>query len=160
HVEEYYLDVHNGRFAITPEYPAGTYAYYATVDVNHNSTYPYVVGPAFYGNVTTTTVSSIPGGATNYVLATSDYFINDGIIKMYPNPTAEIITLQISDVSHPDLKVQLVNVVGQLMSEQILKMGSTICNFETASLYNGTYFVIVSNGSNKKTYKVLVNKGF
>ena len=79
---------------------------------------------------------------------------------MYPNPTAEIITLQISDVSHPDLKVQLVNVAGQLISEQILKMGSTICNFESASLYNGTYFVIVSNGSNKKTYKVLVNKGF
>lgn len=160
HVEDYYLDEHNGRFAITPEYPAGTYAYYATVDANHNSTYPYAVGPTFYGNVTTTTVSSIPNDALNYVLATSDYFINDGIIKMYPNPTAEIITLQISDVSHPDLKVQLVNVVGQLISEQTLKMGSTICNFETASLYNGTYFIVVANGANKKTYKVLVNKGF
>ena len=26
------LDEHNGRFCITPEYPNGTYAYFATVD--------------------------------------------------------------------------------------------------------------------------------
>ena len=32
--EEEYLDIHNGRFCITPEYPEGTYAYFATVDEN------------------------------------------------------------------------------------------------------------------------------
>jgi len=160
HPEDYYLDEHNGRFAITPEYPAGTYAYYATVDANHNSAYPYAVGPTFYGNVTTTTVGSVPGGTTTYVLSTFDYIFNDSTIKTYPNPTAEIITLQINDVSHPDLKVQLVNITGQLISEQTLKMGSTICNFETSALYNGTYFVVVSTGSSKKTFKILVNKGF
>lgn len=54
-----YLDEHNGRFAITPEYPNGTYAYYATVDANHNSAYPYVVGPTYYGNVVGGDVASI-----------------------------------------------------------------------------------------------------
>jgi hypothetical protein len=47
--QEDYLDEHNGRFCITPEYPAGTYAYFATVDANWNSAYPYAVGPTFYG---------------------------------------------------------------------------------------------------------------
>ena len=30
--DETYLDEHNGRFCITPEYPNGTYAYFCTVD--------------------------------------------------------------------------------------------------------------------------------
>ncbi|CAF3811738.1 unnamed protein product [Rotaria sp. Silwood1] len=61
-----YLDEHNGRFCKTPEYPNGTYCYFATVDVNHNSAYPYVVGPTFYGNKVVTKVATIPGGATTY----------------------------------------------------------------------------------------------
>ncbi len=32
-----YLDEHNGRFCITPEYPNGIYCYFATVDENWNS---------------------------------------------------------------------------------------------------------------------------
>jgi hypothetical protein len=44
-----YLDQHNGRFCVTPEYPGGTYCYFATVDSRWNSAYPYVVGPTFYG---------------------------------------------------------------------------------------------------------------
>ena len=46
------LDQHNGRFAITPEYPNGVYAYFSTIDVNASNEsvprYPYVVGPYFY----------------------------------------------------------------------------------------------------------------
>jgi hypothetical protein len=48
------LDQHNGRFAITPEYPNGVYAYFATIDVNASNEsvpkYPYVVGSYFYNN--------------------------------------------------------------------------------------------------------------
>lgn len=46
------LDQHNGRFAITPEYPNGVYAYFSTIDINASNEsvpkYPYVVGPYFY----------------------------------------------------------------------------------------------------------------
>jgi hypothetical protein len=38
------LDEHNGRFTRTPEYPSGTYAYFL-------SSYPYLVGPTYYGAV-------------------------------------------------------------------------------------------------------------
>ena len=61
-----YLDAHNGRFCVTPEYPTGTYAYFCTVDANHNSAYPYAVGPTFYGNKVVAKVTTIPGGATTY----------------------------------------------------------------------------------------------
>lgn len=45
------LDAHNGRFCITPEYPAGIYAYFTTLDDTGAPAYPYVLGPAYYGVV-------------------------------------------------------------------------------------------------------------
>lgn len=62
-----YLDEHNGRFCVTPEYPSGIYCYFATVDANHNSAYPYVVGPTFYGVYNTPSkVTSISESVTIY----------------------------------------------------------------------------------------------
>jgi len=40
------LDECNGRFAVTPEYPQGTYAYFLTP-----AAYPYLIGPRFHGKV-------------------------------------------------------------------------------------------------------------
>jgi hypothetical protein len=49
------LDVHNGRFCVTPEYPNGTYAYFCTVGDNleefqgyKKPVFPYVIGNQFY----------------------------------------------------------------------------------------------------------------
>ena len=61
-----YLDEHNGRFCKTPEYPAGIYCYFATVDANWNSAYPYVIGPTFYGVKVATKVTSVTEVTTIY----------------------------------------------------------------------------------------------
>ena len=66
-----YLDAHNGRFCITPEYPNGIYCYFATVNANWNSAYPYVVGPTFYGNKTALKVTSITEAVTTYPVNTT-----------------------------------------------------------------------------------------
>ena len=43
------LDEYNGRFCTTPEFPNGTYAYFATIDSNPSSSpvYPYLIGDYF-----------------------------------------------------------------------------------------------------------------
>ena len=46
-----HLDEHNGRFAVTPEYPDGTYAYYLTLDAGLNTMYPHIIGPEYFGVV-------------------------------------------------------------------------------------------------------------
>ena len=61
-----HLDEFNGRFAITPEYPNGTYAYYATVDENHNGQYPYFYS-SYRGVVETDNFPSGPGGSSTNV---------------------------------------------------------------------------------------------
>lgn len=40
-----FLDEHNGRFCITPDYKKGTYAYFITLDELEEPEYPYVIGP-------------------------------------------------------------------------------------------------------------------
>lgn len=45
------LDRYNGRFCVTPDYPNGTYAYFAPQDVSGNPVYPYFVGSTFYGSL-------------------------------------------------------------------------------------------------------------
>jgi len=54
------LDAHNGRYCITPDYPNGTYAYFATID-DIGPAYPYFVGPTYYGDVPTVSNSLIGG---------------------------------------------------------------------------------------------------
>ncbi len=38
------LDIHNGRFCVTPEFPNGVYAYFCTIDEQFNPKFPYVIG--------------------------------------------------------------------------------------------------------------------
>jgi len=44
------LDLYNGRYCVTPDYPNGTYAYFCTIDANGDPAYPYVLGKKFYGD--------------------------------------------------------------------------------------------------------------
>lgn len=64
------LDLYNGRFCVTPEYPAGTYAYFVTIDGSSNSAYPYIIGIDYYGKVGGPgymgTSQTVPVGATEY----------------------------------------------------------------------------------------------
>ena len=60
--DETVLDENNGRFCVTPEFPKGTYAYFATVDLIPSSSgifkdykapaFPYLIGKSFNSNPT------------------------------------------------------------------------------------------------------------
>jgi hypothetical protein len=45
------LDEFNGRFAFTPEYPQGTYAYFLTTDEQGRLAFPYLLAGRYYGEV-------------------------------------------------------------------------------------------------------------
>ncbi len=57
-----HLDEYNGRWCVTPEYPNGTYCYFATVDEDWNSAYPYIVGDGYFGVVIDDNFPSGTGG--------------------------------------------------------------------------------------------------
>ncbi len=150
-----YLDVHNGRFCVTPEYPAGIYCYFATVDANYNSAYPYIVGPTFYGNITVSTVTSVPSGTTT--LATNYIENSDFKVIIAPNPASEFIAIQ-TQMAEQDMKVELIDELGKVISTSKILQGSTLCIIDTETVYNGIYFIKVSDGNKSKSYKVIINK--
>lgn len=155
-----YLDVHNGRFCITPEYPNGIYCYFATVDANWNSAYPYVVGPTFYGTKVAAKVTTIGEAVTTYNAPTgiSEQRFNNLNISVFPNPANDLIAVQINDLVTSDLQIQLIDITGRILQQTAIRQGATIAYFDTQTLYNGTYIVKIQNGKNAISRKVTVLK--
>jgi hypothetical protein len=155
-----YLDIHNGRFCVTPEYPLGTYAYFCTVDATWNSAYPYVVGPTFYGTKVVTTVPSLPGGLTSYSSTTGiSNAINENLkVSIYPNPANDVLFIQSHLGGQSNRKVELIDALGKVVQTQTLFQGSTMCYFDLQTVYAGIYFVSITDGDKIETSKVVVTK--
>jgi hypothetical protein len=136
-----YLDEHNGRFCVTPEYPNGIYCYFATVDSEWNSAYPYVVGPTFYGVKTAAKVTSISEPVTTYTSSAGINELSDSDWSVYPNPSNDIIMVQINDLTNQSFTVELYDAFGKLIQSQLLVQGSTIAYFNADTLYKGLYQV-------------------
>lgn len=154
-----YLDEHNGRFCKTPEYPNGIYCYFTTVDANHNSAYPYVIGPTFYGNVTASKVTSISETTTTYSPALGTSTFENGKFKatVYPNPAQNFIAIQ-TQTAKNDMNIELIDELGKVVTRNKLLQGSTLSIIETDSVYNGIYFLKISDAQDVKTFKVVINK--
>jgi hypothetical protein len=145
--ESDYLDIHNGRFCVTPEYPAGTYCYFATVDENWNSAYPYVVGPTFYGNKVAAKVTSVSEATTVYTstASISQEELNNYSIDLFPNPANDLVALQVNGLVDENLQIELVDMTGRVIQNKIMSAGSTIVYFDTQVVYSADYLVRISS---------------
>lgn len=155
-----YLDEHNGRFCVTPEYPAGIYCYFATVDENWNSAYPYAVGPNFYGTKTAAKVTSISESTTTYTgtSGTNDMQLDEARLSVFPNPSSELVVVQLNDLVKETILVNLVDENGKILKTTAINQGGTIAYFETKDLPAGAYLVTLSNDSQNVSKKVVINK--
>jgi hypothetical protein len=154
-----YLDIHNGRFCVTPEYPSGTYAYFCTVDSRLNSAYPYVVGPTFYGIKTAAKVTTITEPVTVYIppaLGLSKIGIDKLNINIFPNPTSDLAVIQFNDVIREDVNLELYDMSGKLVQKASLAQGSTVVYFDTRTLYSGDYIVRFLKGGESMTRKISI----
>lgn len=155
--EEEYLDAHNGRYCITPEYPEGIYAYFATVDENWNSEYPYAVGPTFYGIYENRIVNSINESTTEY-LSNNSFDINEVGISVIPNPASDLIAVQIKDLITSDLNITLFDINGKSIEIKKINAGSTIAYFNIETLYDGIYLIKISSKDFTITKRVIISR--
>lgn len=155
-----YLDDHNGRFCVTPEYPNGTYCYFATVGANWNSAYPYLIGPTYYGNKVAVKVTSITESTTTYT-TTSGIAANAGqdlTVNIFPNPASDLVAVQLSGLNRDNVEVTLFDVNGQLVQKTMIYPGSTLAYFDTRTLYAGNYLVKIITAQGVLTRKVVLTK--
>jgi len=154
------LDEHNGRFCVTPEYPDGTYAYFCTVDANWNSSYPYIIGTSFYGNVQASNVNSVTETVEVYTATNNlnDDFMNDLSFSIYPNPTKEFLAIQANGLVKQNINLKLYDLSGKLVTESAILQGSTIWYLDVRTVYNGQYILHITSGTETRTKKVLIQK--
>lgn len=159
--EEEYLDIHNGRVCVTPEYPNGIYCYFATVDDQWNSEYPYAVGPTFYGVYDVSNVNSVNEPTTTYVPVTTGYNDADnGDFKanIFPNPSSDFIAVQVIGLTTENLKVELFDVTGKLVKTATINQGATNTYLDTRTLYDGQYQVTISGANVLTSQNILIAK--
>jgi hypothetical protein len=160
-----HLDFHNGRFCVTPEYPEGTYAYFATVDENWNSAYPYIIGPSYYGDVASENFNNGPNGnsvtineaVTLYeVSSNTSQIVDPTSIFIGPNPVSDLLLIQVKGLLQTDLRIRLIDLSGRVLQEKSMPEGSTLLHLETELLYSGEYILEMSDGYTIQTRKVVV----
>lgn len=149
-----YLDASNGRFCVTPEYPNGIYCYFATVDANWNSAYPYVVGPKFHGVVSGAKVTSINETVSTYTNGAGLEELSNLDWKVWPNPAQNVAMVQTSGLSKTNRIVQLLDQQGRVLQEKSLLQGSTIVYFDIETLYQGLYFVQMEGATELKSVMI------
>ena len=152
-----YLDVHNGRFCVTPEYPNGMYCYFATVDANWNSAYPYLIGPTYYGVVTGAKVNSVTEATTIYnpVNNLPEQSISE--VRIFPNPTNDLFIVQAIGLVETNMELTLTDIQGKVIDKQVILPGSTMAFFDVSTLYAGTYVISYTDAKGIQRKKIIVH---
>lgn len=60
------LNEQNARFCVTPEFPAGTHAYFTTINADGTPAFPFTTGRQYFGNPTGGAVASITETVTTH----------------------------------------------------------------------------------------------
>jgi hypothetical protein len=104
-------------------------------------------------------VTSITETVTTYtpVVATEKVNLEQQNITIFPNPAQDFIAVQI-DFVEKDLKIELINDLGQVVQTSKILAGTTLGFIQTETLYGGVYFVKISNDTFSKTQKVVISK--
>ena len=163
------LDARNGRFCVTPEYPAGTYAYFVTLDANLTPAFPYTLYGTYYGVVQAGNMG--PNGAHNTISeATTVYTgtstatsINSELqsaikFKIMPNPTQDYLFIYMDEQSTNNVKGALYDVKGKLIKSIDFLQPSIAYSLDLTDVAAGVYNLVLQAGNEKVSQKVIKNK--
>jgi hypothetical protein len=155
------LDEHNGRFCITPEYPNGIYCYYATLDDNLVPTFPYLIGPTFYGVVTQSNMG--PNGGLNPTInepVTVFLSINEVdnvlVLLCYPNPAQDTLNFYIPASFNSNMTVSIFDMSGKKVKEIANIQTAVSYSIDVSELQSGQYIVVLDNGTSKTSDKIII----
>jgi hypothetical protein len=160
------LDVHNGRYCKTPEYPGGTYAYFVTLDGSLAPQYPYTIGLTYYGIVQAGNTGPMgghntpPGGTTVYSGTTGVAAVNakEFSAEVFPNPTADFVNLFIQPIAANNFTVSIVDAGGKTVFTQKDVQPTILYSFDVSSVAAGMYIMTITNQDISYQEKVLIKR--
>lgn len=151
------LDSFNGRFTVTPEFPQGTYAYFAATDNSDNPVYPYFIGPRFYGRLTFDSTNTglsnlVPSVGTLTPTFSSSTFVYSISAQ---NSSTSIAFAPTRFDSQSSIRIGTSTVASGTFSQPInLIVGANTTTIFVTSFYGttGTYTVTVNRAPNSNNF--------
>ncbi|MEI8133493.1 MAG: YHYH protein [bacterium] len=158
------LDEHNGRNCITPEYPAGTYAYFVTLDETGTAVYPYTLGLTYYGTIPAGNIG--PNGGHNSVSETVTTYIPNGVAEsqdkfhfaIYPNPSSYYTTIIIDPSSHNNVHLRITDVWGSDVFTADNLQPAVPLTIDVSKFASGEYFVTLTDSREALVQRMIVKK--
>lgn len=152
------VNVTQSGTTLTAGVPSGTWTYnWSTGATTSNIT---VTTAGSY----TVTVTSARGctstGSVNAVVGINEVVSNINSLSLFPNPTNNNATLEISAKEAAEATVVVSDIMGRTMniSNEQLVSGINRVAINTADFAGGIYLVSVKNGADAKTIRLIVNK--
>ena len=160
------LDEHNGRFCITPDYPNGTYCYFVTIDAQLYPTFPFVLGPTYYGTVPAGNLG--PNGGHNVISEPTTFYtgttaVNDNLdypikFKIMPNPVQDFAYIYMDPSSMNNLTGKLYDNSGKLLSVIEYMQPSIAYSIDMTTYSAGIYLFTLEGKDSKVTQKIIKAK--
>jgi hypothetical protein len=132
--------------------------HFCTVDANHNSAYPYIVGPTYYGNKTAAKVTTVTEATSTYTLTNNEFSIDEASIKIFPNPASQLIAIQVNGLVENTIAIDLIDINGKLIKSTLINTGQSIAYFDVQDIYDGTYIIKFTSGNTSKSNQVIIKK--
>jgi hypothetical protein len=95
-------------------------------------------------------VTSITETVTTFTSSAGISELTEKQWSVYPNPSSEIIMVQVNDLTNQTYEVELYDALGKLIQTQPIVQGSTIAYFNADTLYKGLYYVKVKDQKGSK----------
>jgi hypothetical protein len=156
------LDMHNGRFCITPEYPAGTYAYFATVNEENNPAYPYTIGHSYYGIVQSGNIGTFSGhneiAETAITYVSSGKSANEIDMLVYPNPAQDYVYIYVAPSYNNNITATVTDMAGKVISKQNNLQPGITYEINVSMAMDGLYFVKLENETSLGIQKFIINR--
>jgi hypothetical protein len=154
------LDVHNGRFCVTPEYPEGTYAYFVTIDADGGPAYPYVLGPQYYGTVQAGNTgpqsghNTVPGGAVTYdpgATGLGEPLPSGAGVELFPVPAVTELTVQAEGAMITGVEVR--DALGRTVKKE-MPTGTRVV-LDLGGLPSGTYLMHIAFADGSRVVRTI-----
>ncbi len=154
------LDEHNGRFCVTPEYPAGQYCYFATLDIDQVAEYPYLIGPTYYGTIQAGNTgpqsghNTISEPVTVYTGLTERE--NKVDLAIFPNPAHSTLTLHVENDMASGMQLLITDQLGQTVFYFKEIYPITRYTVDISTLAKGIYFAKLTSGKTPVIKKIII----
>ena len=160
------LDEHNGRFCITPDYPNGTYCYFVTIDAQLYPTFPFVLGPTYYGTVPAGNLG--PNGGHNVISEPTTTYtgttaVNENLnsqikFQIMPNPVQDYAYIYMDFASMNNLTGKLYDNKGKLLKVIEYMQPSIAYSIDMTTYSAGIYLFTLEGKDSKVTQKIIKAK--